>query len=376
MKSEVFNTDLSSAQIRHYPSLNETQRNNIVAGLFEQLMLFDKAVIRTNRSNHALIFLIHNLGLTTVEKLLDFGYIDILLWTPVIASGGGLRREDGSIDESVIYSQPPIVAGSMSDEDKDPEKNIEQALHVLGISREKARPFMRKARKRYVVPDGMGFSKGAAEFVLNAYETGGLSSLGLPSIKGPMELDLDERGQLLDLSSKVLESALLGKYGYKSFNNYEHFELGRQNIQRIGKAYQVVENAENLFTLEKIPNLKKLFLEERMQFEDLFSLRHKSNAKYFRKWLNQVSEYTDSAEITTEYLKELKGLNNPTSSDDKFIKTLSVFLAGTGLGTVLNPVTGMLANAGLSFLDSYWIDGLVSGKKPSMFIEEVRKKIS
>lgn len=91
MKSQVFNTDMSSAYMEPYPKLSSIQKRVLVAGLFEQLMLFDKVVIRTNSSNHALIFLIDVLGLNTVEKLLDSGYIDFLVWTPVIISGSGLR---------------------------------------------------------------------------------------------------------------------------------------------------------------------------------------------------------------------------------------------------------------------------------------------
>ncbi len=375
MKSQVFNTELSSGYISHYPKLNSFQKRNLVAGLFEQLMLFDKAVIRTNISNHGLTFLIEVLGIDIVEKLLDKGYIDILVWTPVIVTSSGRRLDDGSIDESVIYTQPPIVAGSMSDEDKDPDNNIMKALNAFGIPRERCRNFLKKARKRYVVPDGMEFSTGSSELVISAYENNDLASLGLSYSKPPMELNVDERHQLLGLSSKVLETAVLSKYGYKSFENYDHFQLGKRSIQNIGRAYQMAENAESIFQLEKIPNLKALFIENRLPFDSVFSLRHNGNAKYFRKWLNDIDRSINALDITTEYLNELKGKNKVFSTEDKFIKSISTVAVSTGLGAVLQEPLALVANVGLSLLDNFWLDNLIKGKNPSMFIEDVRKEI-
>lgn len=375
MKSQVLNTELSSGHMSHYPRLNDTQKRNLVAGLFEQLMLFDRAVVRTNGANHGLIFLIDALGLETVEKLLDKGCIDLLIWTPVIVTGGGMRLEDGSIDESVIYTQPPIVAGSMSDDDMDPENNIMKALNVFGVPRDKSRSFIRKARKRYVIPNGMEFSTGSSDLVLSAYENNDLSSLGLSFEKPPMDLNIEERQKLLGLSSKVLETALLSEYGYKSYENFEHFQLGRQALNKIGRAYQITENAESLFKLEKIPNLKSLFIEDRFEFDSVFSLRHTKNAKYFRNWLNDIDRSINAIDITTEYLNQLKGKHRVTATEDKLIKTISTVAVGAGLGAVLQAPEALVATTGLSLLDNFWLDNLIKGKNPSMFIEEIRGKL-
>lgn len=374
-RSQVFNTDISSGYMGNYPALSPMKKRLLVAGLFEQLMLFDKAIIRTNGSNHGLIFLIDALGIETVERLLDYGYINLLIWTPVIVTGGGMKLDDGSIDKSVIYEQPPIVAGSMSDDDMNPEDNILKALKTMGFSREKTRSFIKKARKQYVVPDGMEFSTGSAKLVINAYENNDLESLGLPCNKPAMQMSIDERRKLLGLSSKVLETAVLSKYDYKSFENFESFQLGRQSLQKIGKAYSITENAASLFSLEKMPNLKALFLEDKLQFDSLFSLRHTGNAKYFRKWLNQIERSTDVTEITTEYLNELKGRNKITASDDKLMKTMSISLASAAIGAITTPPIAVVSGVALSLFDSFLLDNLIKGKNPSMFIEDVKQKI-
>lgn len=257
----------------------------------------------------------------------------------------------------------------------DPEHNIKRALSPFRFNRKYQRSFVKKARKRYVVPDGLYFSNDSADLVINAYENNNLASLGMPYTKKPMSLDIPERQKLLELSGKVMETALLSKYNYKSFGNHEHFQLGRQSIQNIGKAYNISESADNIFQLEKIPNLKELFITEGLGFDELFKLRHTSNAKYFRKWINRVGENVDAAEITTEYLKEIKGQNNVTATEDKFMKTIFTFGLGAGLSSELSVAAGLLSTAGLSLLDNFWLDNLLKGKNPSMFIEDLSKEI-
>ena len=73
----------------------------------------------------------------------------------MIFTGAGRRDENGQVDESVIYEQPPIAAGSLSDEDLDPERNIHYALSNFNLDKKSARALTKKALKSYVVPDGM-----------------------------------------------------------------------------------------------------------------------------------------------------------------------------------------------------------------------------
>ena len=105
MKREVFNNNIGNHfapfSVPHYSIEKEKE---IVAELFEQLLLFDKITICTNGKNFSLFFLIKMLGLNTVEKLFESGYIRLLIWTPTILT------IDGSIDESKIKGKQPIEA--------------------------------------------------------------------------------------------------------------------------------------------------------------------------------------------------------------------------------------------------------------------------
>lgn len=375
MKSEIFNNSIGSPYDFGYPKLTKEQDRQILAGLFEQLLIFDKITISTNRLNFGLLFLIDRLGINTVERLFDNGYIKLMLWSPIIVTGTGRKEDDGSIDESVIYGQPPIVAGALTEDDSNPEKNIHNALINFGLHRDRKRILTKSVLKHYVIPDGMEFSKDAAKLVIDSYQNNNLVGLGLPFEQEPNQLNLEQRKQLLSLGHKVLETAILSKYNYKSYENYEHYEICKQNLNNIGKAYNISENTSQILKFENLPDLKTLFISEKLYFESVFKLRHLSSAKYYRKWINSIGENANAQEITKEYLNEIKGSNKFfNSSGGKFIKNLGMFGVSTALGAAIAGLAGATAGFGLGLLDTFVLDNLLKGKNPSMFIDDIKKQ--
>ncbi|HOR82849.1 MAG TPA: hypothetical protein PLF32_09370 [Bacteroidales bacterium] len=376
MKSEVFNNSVCYPYAFNYPQLSKEQDKKIIAGLFEQLLIFDRVIISTNRLNFGLVFLINKLGINTIEKLIESGYIKFMIWTPMIASGYGRQREDGTIDRSVIYGQPPIMAYSLSDEDKDPEKNIHNALIHFQLHRDRKRIFTKKALKNYIVPNGMEFSSDTSKLILDAYKNNNLQTLGLPYEREPEQLHFDERTLLLKLGYKVLETAILSKYNLKSYDNFEHYAICKQNFQNIGKAYNVADNSDTLFNLEGLPNLKQLFIQERMDFNSIFKIRHLSSAKYYRKWINEVGENFDVKEITKEYLNQIKGNTKFfETTGGKFVRNLLMYGASATLGKAVAGPAGAVAGYALGLLETFWIEALLKGKNPSMFISDIEKEI-
>lgn len=376
MNNIVFNNKIGSPYRFDYPELTEEEEQNIIAGLFEQLLIFDRVTITTNRVNSALAFLISKLGINTVEKLFEYEYIKILLWTPVIVTSNGRKNADGSIDKSVIYGQPPIVSGSLSDNDLDPEKNIYNAIKRFNFNRERRRIFTKIAAKNYIIPNGIEFSTDSAKVVIDAYEKNNLAGLGLPFEKESNQLDLEQRLRLLELGHKVLETAILSKYGFKSYENYDHFKICEQNLENIGKAYNVSEGTSAILNYENLPDLKSLFINEKLQFEDIFNLRHLSSAKYFRKWINETSESSNAIEIAREYLNEIKGTNKFfDSTSGKLIKNLVVLCISIALGEAIAGPFDKVASNVLGLLDTFVLDRILKAKKPSMFINDLRKYI-
>ena len=375
MSSIVFNNNIGNPYWFDYPKLSEKQVQDILAGLFEQLLIFDKVTITTNRVNFALAFLINKLGINTVERLFECGYIKILLWSPVLVTSSGRKLEDGTIDKSVIYGKPPIAAGALSDNDLDPEKNIHNAITHFGLHRDRRRIFTKLAAKNYIIPDGMAFSTDSANIVIDAYENNNLGELGLPYEKEANQLDFEQRQLLVGLGNRVLETAIIAKYGFKSFENYEHYKICEHNLGNIGKAYNVAEGTSSILSLENLPDIKSLFISEKLNFEDLFSLRHLSNAKYYREWISQIAENSNAQEITKEYLNQIKGSNKFfNSSGGKFLRNLGMFGISMALGSAIIGSAGVAASFGLGLLDTFVLDSILLGKNPSMFIDDLKNK--
>ena len=360
-----------------YPTLSDEQEKYILAQLFEQLLIFDKVIISTNRLNFSLFFLINKLGINNVERLFDSGYIKLLLWSPLIITGTGRQREDGTIDESTVLGQPPIVGGSLSSGDTDPEKNIHNALIHFNLHRDRKRILTRRIEKNYIIPNGLEYSTDSAKFVIDSYQRNNLTELGLSFEKEPDQLNLNERRLLLSLGSKVLETALLSKYELKSYQNYEHFAICKQNLNNIGKAYNVSENTSTILRLENLPDLKTLFLSERLSFDSVFTLRHLSNAKFYRKWINEIGEDSNAQEISKEYLNQIKGSNKFFEGNGgKLIRNIGMFGVSTALGSAVAGPVGAIAGFTLGLLDTYVLDSILKGKNPSMFVDDIRERIN
>jgi hypothetical protein len=101
-----------------------------------------------------------------------------------------------------------------------------------------------------------------------------------------------------------------------------------------------------------------------------------STAKYYRKWINEVGENCNAQEVTKEYINEIKGTGKFIEKPGgKLVKTLCSFGVNTAVGAAVAGPAGAVTGLALSLLESLWVDSLIKGKNPSMFIEDVRHEI-
>lgn len=375
MRNKVFNNKIGNPYSFDYKKLTKAEEIQIASEIFEQLLIFDQIIISTNKTNFSLYVLIKNLGINTVEKLVENGYIKFIIWSPLLIVSAGKQLSDGTIDESRIYELPPLTAGTYLESDLDPDKNIAQALQYFPLPRERKRAFIRKARKNYISLAGMDLSSESAKIVIDSYSNNNLIDLGLPYEKEPNKLNKAERATLQKLGHKIIETAVLSEYNLKSYDNYEHIAISKINFENIGKAYNVVDNSNHLFKLENLPNLKELYISQKLTFDDVFKLRNLSNAKYYRKWINNVGENADALEITKEYLNEVKGNNKFFESlEGKLIRNVGLFTANTAIGGAIAGPPGMAVGFALGMLETFWLDNILKGNNPSMFIDYLKFK--
>lgn len=389
MNNIVYNNQIVNTSIvGSFPSFTKQEEDNILATFFEQLLLFDYIVISTDRENFTLFFLVRKLGIDTVERLFRAGYIKLSIKSAIIISGSGHALDDGSIDESVIYSQPPIVGGSLIKSDLDPEKNIHYGLKRFGFEKKKLRSLTKIIAPNYLSTDNMDLGVDTTNFIIDSYKSNLLENSGLPYIKEPEQLTLTERQKLLGLAHSVLEMGIISKNSFKSYSNYGNLEIAQNTFRNIGKAFKISENTSEILRIENTPDLKQIFLNNNFDISDIFKLRHLKTAKYFRNWINEIGENENSSEVTAAYLadiKEVKSFFNTTKG--KIIKNTLLFGATSGLGALIAGPIGVVAGAvakpfldigvdyGLSLIEEFTVDGIFAGKNPKIFIDKLKDEM-
>jgi hypothetical protein len=261
------------------------QRKLLLSVFFEQLLLFDHVAVKLERTNFGLWFLINELGIDLVETLITRGTIKLVLWDNLIFTSRGRSRDDGSIDESTIIGTPPLVAGNYVESDRDAERNIETALSYFSFTRERKRQFIRAVRDYYIFPK-QDFASQATQIIIDAYESNRLANLGLRCEKDAINLNVDERTRLQELGYDILDTSVLSDLGFKSYDTYEIFSITESSIKEIEGALKVADNTSKILTIENVPDIRSLIMDNIIPFNSIFDIRHKNVVKNYRQWIS------------------------------------------------------------------------------------------
>jgi hypothetical protein len=57
------------------------------------------------------------------------------------------------------------------------------------------------------------------------------------------------------------------------------------------------------------------------------------------------------------------------------VKTLGLYGVNTALGLTISGMAGAMSGLALGFLENFWLDDILKGRNPSMFIKDIRKDI-
>lgn len=354
-----------------------------MAEFCEEFLLFDKVSLKADRINYSLHFLILEFGIDTIQEYFERGLIELLLWTPFIGTKTGNKFNKG--DQDSVIGTPPLISGNLAEKHRDPENNIAEILKNFQLSKDRIKSFKKAASKATIIPNDNLAAQSVA-MTIDAYETGKLNSLGLKNTMSAENLDIHQRLKLLRLSSDVLETAILAQYEYKSFNQYSYSEISKQALESIGGALKIKEASKIILNIENIPDLKSLFISGKLKPEELTKLRYKSSAKAFRRWLDEVSKNQDCTDVSKEYINELTGKNSFWSTHKgKIVKNISMLGVGSALGVAidglgitsatLGAAVSKIAELGLGLFDSFYLDGLLKGQNPRMFLEEIENTV-
>lgn len=364
--------------------------DEFLAEFFEQLLLFDRIAIKIEKDNIPLAILINELGLDLVYECVRDGTIELWLWTQAIFITGGMEGK-GVHDESYLKGIPPLSVGRLSSpQHSDPEESIKQCFKWVGYkySKEERRRFIQKVSYR-MRRDEKDFAVEARGLLIDAYKANHLASVGLPYKREPNDLNYEERIKFMNLASDIIDTSFLAAEGYTSFNKYNSTLIAQSSLEKIAKAYKIQGGLNEIIKLEKLPDLRSVFLERKIDFYNAVKFRNKTISKRFREWLSTATASHEVEYITKQYIDELvKESGFFDSKRGKLFKTVSMTTVGAGLGLLLGgpeaSATGALlakamdygSDLALGSFDAFILEKLGKGWKPRLFIDELRKEIS
>jgi hypothetical protein len=391
MSTNVFNTGAHSFT-RKYLIKNPGEDQNTLSLTFEkeyykclgeiveQLMYFDKITIKVYGENLSLVILINELGVKKVLQLVEEGVIEFLLWTTMITTivSNEMVGKMNPLQSAVVDSKVHCEAG----------ESVKMGLRSLKVQpdRNTRRDIERKVSKAYKMPKP-DFAKDAVDIINSAYESNKLAEIGLPNERDIIWLLKEERFKLLGAADDILETTILADFKLSSIGNYQYFSLSKQSFEVIEKASKIFDGAKKINEIERLPDMQQLLLAKEIDLKKIVDLRKKPVSRKFRRWLYE-SVGNDSEYILKEYIDEIAEHKVFFETNKgKFIKTMGMFGIGGAIGALTGNVTGTVAgmaagkilepaaDLGLSFIDTYLLDGLLKGWQPRLFINEYQKII-
>lgn len=355
-------------QIHHDESIGE---------LLEQLLLFEKVSIKVYGENLPLIMLIGVFGIDAVFELLEQKAIEFVQWTPTLGTFE---------DDSLIGKVMPIVSGShTSAVHSIPEESVKAAISSLSDqpSRNIRRDLISKVSKAYRVPEGV-IVQNAAELVMSAYSSDKLTSFGMKKDTDISYLDRTQRLKLVGLGESVLETAILAEYNYSSYGNYSYYAISQESMRAIKNATSILSSTSEIFRSEQIPNIRELIKEHNISAKDILRLRRRGSSEKFRNWIQDNGK--DRELVLKAYIDDIanhKGFFDTTHG--KFVKIMSMYAVGSALGGVVGGVPGAIAGGpvvsaiseiGLSTFDSFFLERILKGWTPRIFINEYQHLVN
>ncbi|WP_319229680.1 hypothetical protein [Draconibacterium orientale] len=362
---------------------------NILAELFEELILYDKITIKLSKNNAPLAVLINELGIELVQELIKEGTIELVLWLPWIVVGQG-QDGKGQFDSSYLKGQPSIVvAWQANKEYSEPFHAIENAISLLkGSYAYRKKSFIADTVDKVILFDQEA-AHASSDFILESYRNNILGPLGVPYTLDHTELGYEQRLKLLTLANKLLDVTFLSKNKCDTHNDYEANIITSTCLTNVRNTAKIAENTNTILKIENLPSLKQFFFEEHISLKDIVKLRNKNATNEFRKWIHSVEENMDSKDLTEEYLNAISGKKQKIKN--KFLKTGLIYTVGAGMGSIIGAATGnleagalvgisiptaiqTLTSLGYSYFNSYVIEKFLGGWNPRLFIDELKLK--
>lgn len=383
--TKLFFTTLHEAIEPRAQENNEERRKRIIQtrktlGSFAEALLFtDQIVLNIGGPNLELALLVNELGYKNIRELITNEVIKFSFCP------GTITYLSKNAIKSLGLSTSPGITRIFG---VDPEFNdvFESANKALmeqtGLNRGDRRALVKQVyRNTKILPDKKIFEE--AQRLSNADIK---SKLGLDL--GFSQDDSPEKGDFINEKERTMIDIVNYNVIYLSMainkcDDLISTELGYKVLQNrvvVEPQYRDrLKISENIFSYEQIPNIKELYATGMLCIDDILRIRKSKHLREFRKWIGRFPQGSSDKEVIRAYRKDIE---NKISSKPLY-KILKIIVF-TGVDTALGVVGGIpgmtggvISNLLLGFGDTFFVDRLVDGWNPKIFIDkEISKKIN
>lgn len=349
---------------------------NIKASIFENLLLFDKINLKVTGENIPLAVLVTEMGVKGIENLVDQGALRFTHWTPMM-----LHFVDNT------PGLLPLISGRHNSKaHTDPEESIALGLNTLvqKPNKEDRRNLIRKIRDLYDYAE-KDIEHDAKDRTLSAFNSNKLLGLGLNKDHHDLyQLPTNLKTNLSKCASDLLEYKYITQAKLTSTDSVSSHILLNDCINKTTNIKHPDALAK-IIEMENFPDLQKIYSHIETPLKQAVKIRNNRNIRKFRTWLDEAIDGREISDFSETYINAIANKKGFFDSNiGRFTKVATMALAGAGVGAIAGPVGATIGGAagplltpaaefGLDLVDEYFLNNLIQGWSPRMFIDELKK---
>lgn len=327
----------------------------------EALVFSPRVTFRVYGENVVLAQLVAMFGVAGVERLLEDGAVDFVLW----------RSMTLHMTNNLRNGLRPLMGGELQTTPHvDPDASNTLGLNWVGgsvrVGDQDRKRLVRLANDRMTVTP-IGSGQRAVDLVSSAYEKGLLGERGLPGLIAMWDLPMADIERLSLLAGHLMEAEVAVAQGFDVHENEEAWAAMMAVCADLRTKERALQVTQEVLALEGLPSIPTLLLQNQLSLANIVDLRSRRETEEFRKWFWSRESPEDASKISAEYVASMAP--SVDLKDRALFKTIRVCLItaiSTALGVAAGGgvIAGAVVGLAASFADAFWLETLASGVNP------------